>query len=315
MFPSGLNFTQVNPLIQQPEKRVKSSDLQALRVLWERSNCPRLNSPSARHLFPSCLLLLTPCIPPSFLPGLKAWDGKREKISPLLILNISGIDPPCTCGGRGEQRRAHELVLGNEELNHPLKHCVLSSPGRALLIRSAVRRELALISSQPGRCHAPFDEGSPSSPRILCAAQIHLSQVSWERETAYNTLVRGNVCFQPWSANKQIRIVSCANDLKPEDQAPNQNSGYLSTGFWRGLTLGQRSPQEGEIFLDQRGEPCLFSFFRETRDLKGLCWPFLSCSAPIQFLPLWKELFSCFCYVQIFLSQDDCGHCLYSLFW
>lgn len=118
MFPSGLNFTQVNPLIQQPEKRVKSTDLQALRVLWERSNCPRLNSPCARHLSPSCLLLLTPCIPPSFPhPALKAWDGKRELIIPLLILNISGIHPRCTCGGRGEQRRAHELVLGNEELN------------------------------------------------------------------------------------------------------------------------------------------------------------------------------------------------------
>lgn len=151
MFPSGLNFTQVNPLIQQPEKRVKSTDLQALRVLWERSNCPRLNSPSARHLFPSCLLLLTPCIPPSFSPRSESlgWQ-KRKKKSLLLIRNISGIHPPCICGGRGEQRRAHELVLGNEELNRPLKRWALSSPGRALLIRSAVRWELALIS-QPAR--------------------------------------------------------------------------------------------------------------------------------------------------------------------
>lgn len=84
MFPSGLNFTQVNPLIQQPEKRVKSTDLQALRVLWERSNCPRLNSSSARHLLPSCLLLLTPCIPPSFSPRSEnlGWQERKNK-SPL----------------------------------------------------------------------------------------------------------------------------------------------------------------------------------------------------------------------------------------
>lgn len=128
MFPSGLNFTQVNPLIQQPEKRVKSTDLQALRVLWERSNCPRLNSPSARHLSPSCLLLLTPPIPPSFPSWSESlgWQEreKKKKKSPLnskyfLILNNSKY--PCTSGGRGEQRRAHELVLGNEELNHQLK--------------------------------------------------------------------------------------------------------------------------------------------------------------------------------------------------
>lgn len=58
--PSGLNFTQVNPLIQQLEKCVKSSDLQVPRELWERSNCPSLNSLRASHRFPSCLSRLTP---------------------------------------------------------------------------------------------------------------------------------------------------------------------------------------------------------------------------------------------------------------
>jgi len=131
--PLGPKFHPSKSSHSAARERVKSSDLQALRVLWERSNCPSLNSLSARHLFPSCLLLLTPCTPPSF-PSLSESLGwqEREKISPFLILNISGIDSFCTCGGRGRTKTLHELILGNEKLNHPIKRCLLSSPGTAL---------------------------------------------------------------------------------------------------------------------------------------------------------------------------------------
>lgn len=151
MFPSGLNFTQVNPLIQQPEKRVKSTDLQALRVLWERSNCPRLNSPSARHLFPSCLLLLTPCIPPSFSPRSESlgWQDRKKKKSPL---NSKYFWDSSSVHLWGQRRTKACTWAGSGEwgIKPPLKRWALSSPGRALLIRSAVRWELALIS-QPAR--------------------------------------------------------------------------------------------------------------------------------------------------------------------
>lgn len=140
MSPSGLNFTQVNPLIQQQEKRVKSSDLQAPRVLWERSNCPSLNSLSARHLSPSCLLLLTPSqlqSPPPLHNQIR--KPRRAELSregsSFLALTVSGSDcyfvQEGPAGGRA-QRWMHEPVLGIDTWNNLPNCCCLSSVVTAL---------------------------------------------------------------------------------------------------------------------------------------------------------------------------------------
>lgn len=75
MSPSGLNFTQVNPLIQQLEKRVKSSDLQAPRFLWERSNCLSLNSECQASFSLLLITVDTPSAPQSERGGGRRKDG------------------------------------------------------------------------------------------------------------------------------------------------------------------------------------------------------------------------------------------------
>lgn len=312
MFPSGLNFTQVNPLIQQPEKRVKSTDLQALRVLWERSNCPRLNSPCARHLFPSCLLLLTPCIPPSFppTPGLKAWDGKREKNkSPL---NSKYFWDSSSRHFWGQRRTKASTRAGSGEWG-------IKAPAKASSSFISWQGSSDKISTQMGT--------GPDFPASQVGVTLHLMKEALPHPGFFvlprstspkcpentNWLRREEkVCFQPWSAYKQIRMVS-ANALKPEDQALSQNSGYLSTEFWRGLALGQSLLKKRRSSW-VRGESLASSVYlgrlESSKDCIGL-----SCSALIWFLPLWKSQFYCFCYIWIFLSQGGCGHCLCSLWW
>lgn len=57
--------------------------------------------------FPLLLIVVDTLRPPLLSPWSESrgWQ-ERKKISPFLILNISGIDPFCTCGGRG-RRETH----------------------------------------------------------------------------------------------------------------------------------------------------------------------------------------------------------------
>lgn len=280
MSPSGLNFTQVNPLIQQLEKRVRSSDLQALRVLWERSNCPSLNSPSARRLLPSRLLLLTTCIPPS-PPGLKVWDGDTEREISLLPSKYSWDWSFLHLQEQKEKKDAHEPVLGNEKWKHLITCCLLSSPHtthcRYEQQPDKWTGKTALIS-EPARslccCHAPFKAGSTSSPGFHCSLQFPLSQT----QANVRHLCQSQ-CALPAMVYKQTGTVSGAKYVKSEHRAQTDNSRDLQT------------------VLVIQSESALLSF------------PFLPCPSDSFLLPKRTTLFFISIFKYLYLSQVDCGLC------